>query len=283
MVALVIALAGLPALADEEKTQTEETPEGGAATTTKQEVEAVEKAEDTYPLDTCIVSDGKLGSMGDPVVYDHDGREIRFCCKGCIGAFEKDPKTYLEKMDKAIIKKQLPDYPLETCLVMGHELASEKETPVNYVYDNQLIRFCCAACIKTFEKDPDKYLKKIGEAKAKRAAKIEHEAQMKHEGHMEQKEHEGHMKHMEHEGHGHMTESKATKHAAVEPYPLSTCIVSGEELGSMGDPVTHVYEGQELKFCCAGCIGQFKEDPEKYIKQMKAAGAAAAKESQGTE
>jgi YHS domain-containing protein len=168
---------------------------------------------------------------------------------------------------------------------MGHGLAGEKETPVNYIYDNQLIRFCCAACIKTFEKDPDKYLKKLGEARAKRAAKLEHEAQMKHEGHIEQKEHEGHMKHegheghmehKEHEGHGHMTKSKATEHAAVEPYPLSTCIVSGGELGSMGEPATYVHEGQEFKFCCAGCIGAFKDDPEKYMKQLKAAGKGAA-------
>ena len=37
-----------------------------------------------YTLDTCIVSDNELGSMGDPISYNHDGQEVKFCCKPCI-------------------------------------------------------------------------------------------------------------------------------------------------------------------------------------------------------
>lgn len=57
---------------------------------------------DPYPLSTCIVSGGKLGSMGEPVMYDHEGREIRFCCKGCAKAFRKDPAKYLTKIHEAL-------------------------------------------------------------------------------------------------------------------------------------------------------------------------------------
>jgi hypothetical protein len=59
---------------------------------------------DTYPLKTCVVSGEDLGSMGDPVVVWHkvDGqpdREVRFCCKRCVGRFEADPEQYLAKLD----------------------------------------------------------------------------------------------------------------------------------------------------------------------------------------
>lgn len=51
-----------------------------------------------YPLATCIVSDEKLGEMGKPVIIDHKGRQIGFCCKSCVGDFEKDPAKYLAKL-----------------------------------------------------------------------------------------------------------------------------------------------------------------------------------------
>ena len=56
----------------------------------------------TYPLDVCVVSGQKLGSMGDPVVLIHKGREVKLCCAGCKGAFEKDPEKYLAKVDEAV-------------------------------------------------------------------------------------------------------------------------------------------------------------------------------------
>jgi YHS domain-containing protein len=57
---------------------------------------------DAYPLDTCVVSGEKLGGdMGEAVKYDHNGREVRFCCKGCIDTFRKDPDKYLNKLDEA--------------------------------------------------------------------------------------------------------------------------------------------------------------------------------------
>jgi hypothetical protein len=57
----------------------------------------------------------------------------------------------------------------------------------------------------------------------------------------------------------------------VKPYPLKTCIVSGEQLGEMGKPPTFLYKGQEMKFCCKDCLKDFKKDPEKYIKLLDAA------------
>ena len=52
-----------------------------------------------YVLKTCAVSDEKLGSMGKPVSYVHEGREIQFCCKDCIKSFKKNPAKYVKKIE----------------------------------------------------------------------------------------------------------------------------------------------------------------------------------------
>lgn len=58
-------------------------------------------------------------------------------------------------------------------------------------------------------------------------------------------------------------------------YPLKTCLVSGEELGSMGDPVEYVHEGRVLvQFCCESCIDEFEADKAKYLVKLKALPAA---------
>jgi YHS domain-containing protein len=61
------------------------------------------------------------------------------------------------------------------------------------------------------------------------------------------------------------------------PYPLKTCVVSGDELGEMGKPVEFVYTNnganQEIKFCCPMCKPQFLKDPDKYMKTIKNAEA----------
>jgi hypothetical protein len=51
-----------------------------------------------YPLDICVVSGEKLGSMGKPVVYVHECQEMKFCCKDCVEEFKKDPAKYLAKL-----------------------------------------------------------------------------------------------------------------------------------------------------------------------------------------
>lgn len=57
----------------------------------------------------------------------------------------------------------------------------------------------------------------------------------------------------------------------TQPYPLTTCVVSGSTLGSMGDPYIHYHEGREVRFCCKGCLSTFNRDPEKYLARIDAA------------
>ena len=61
-----------------------------------------------------------------------------------------------------------------------------------------------------------------------------------------------------------------TETVAAKPYPLDVCIVSGEKLGSMGEPITIVHEGQEIKFCCDSCPPKFEEDPAKFLGKLDA-------------
>lgn len=70
------------------------------------------------------------------------------------------------------------------------------------------------------------------------------------------------------------SKEKATSNAsaagsAAKPYPLDVCLVSGEKLGSMGDPTSLVHEGQEIKFCCDHCEPKFKKDPAKYLSKLE--------------
>ena len=58
-------------------------------------------ASDNYPLDVCVVSGEKLGSMGKPHVIVHDGVEVRFCCAHCLPKFEANPAEYMAKIKAA--------------------------------------------------------------------------------------------------------------------------------------------------------------------------------------
>jgi len=56
--------------------------------------------------------------------------------------------------------------------------------------------------------------------------------------------------------------------ANAKPYPLKTCLVSGEALDSMGGAVSMVVDGQEIKFCCKDCITEFNDNTEKYMAKL---------------
>lgn len=60
-----------------------------------------EKAKKPYKLDTCLVSDEKLGEMGDPFVFVHKGQEVKLCCKSCQKDFKKATAKYMKKLEKA--------------------------------------------------------------------------------------------------------------------------------------------------------------------------------------
>lgn len=57
-----------------------------------------------YPLKTCLVSDEKLGEMGDPYVFKHEGQEIKLCCKSCQKDFNKNTAKFMKKLKDEVAK-----------------------------------------------------------------------------------------------------------------------------------------------------------------------------------
>jgi YHS domain-containing protein len=114
-----------------------------------------------YPLATCPVSGEKLNAKGDPIVRQIDGREIRFCCEGCVAKFEADKETFLKKIDAEIIAQQKDSYPTEKCIDMPEDDIDPK---LDYVFDNRLVRVCCRDCVKEIQAESAKYLAVLDKA-----------------------------------------------------------------------------------------------------------------------
>lgn len=116
-----------------------------------------------YPLDTCIVSDEKLGSMGEAVTFTEGDQEVALCCESCKKDFNKDKKALLAKINAAA--KKVKPYPLTTCIVSDEKLEDDKA--VGVVVDGREYLLCCKSCIKDFKKDTAKFAKKLDAAAKK--------------------------------------------------------------------------------------------------------------------
>lgn len=64
------------------------------------------------------------------------------------------------------------------------------------------------------------------------------------------------------------TESAISPAEVITPYPLSTCLVTGEPLGSKNDDRTLFHKGREVKVCRAACQMSFKMKRDEYIAKL---------------
>jgi YHS domain-containing protein len=64
--------------------------------------------------------------------------------------------------------------------------------------------------------------------------------------------------------------AKPADKGPAKPYPLKICLVTDSDLDSMGDEVSFVYQGREIKFCCKPCEKKFLRAPEKYLAKLAA-------------
>ncbi|MCL5270314.1 MAG: hypothetical protein M1457_07150 [bacterium] len=62
--------------------------------------------------------------------------------------------------------------------------------------------------------------------------------------------------------------------AQLPSYPLATCVVSGDKLGSMGEPVNLLYRNHLVRLCCSMHVKEFKAHPDKYLAKLDAAAKA---------
>ena len=54
-------------------------------------------------------------------------------------------------------------------------------------------------------------------------------------------------------------------------YPLKKCVVSDEDLGTMGKAVKVTHEGTDVYLCCKSCTKKFTAEAAKFTAMVKAA------------
>lgn len=68
--------------------------------------------------------------------------------------------------DHGEVENKAKRYTPTTCIVSGDKLGAMGK-PVVFEYKGQEIKLCCKDCRKDFDKEPEKYLKKLEEKKKK--------------------------------------------------------------------------------------------------------------------
>jgi YHS domain-containing protein len=91
-------------------------------------------------MQVCIVT-GEEFPEGSGVKYKYLNKEVRFCCNGCVQAFEKEPAKY--------IKGGL------RCPVCDDDDGKEE---LHTTHEGVKYYFCGNGCKSKFEKDQQKYL-----------------------------------------------------------------------------------------------------------------------------
>ncbi len=177
-------------------------------------------------------------------------------------------------------------YLLDTCPVSGAKLGSMGKAVI-IEHEGREVRFCCNGCPGKFKAEPATYLTKVDEqlvamqkpyypptscpisgqklgAMGKPVEKIvRNRLVMLCCGGCEKQLNDN------------PDAALAKLDAAVieaqkADYPLTTCIVSGDKLGS-DDEVTQVVIGNRLvRLCCDGCIKSVRAEPVKYLSKLDA-------------
>ncbi len=58
-------------------------------------------------------------------------------------------------------------YPLKTCIVSDEKLGGDMGDPYVFTHEGREIKLCCKSCLKDFNKDSAKYVKKLEKAEKK--------------------------------------------------------------------------------------------------------------------
>jgi len=193
--------------------------------------------------------------------------------------------------EAAIVKAQAPSYPLATCVVSGEELGSMGD-PIDHVVSGRLVRLCCKSCVKKVDASPASFIAKIDEAvvRAQKASYPLATCPVSGEPLGDEpvdnvvgtrlvrtcckrcsapvaKEPAKYMPVVD----------KAYMDAQRPTYAAKTCPVSGEELGSMGEPVEVLYGTRLVRFCCKGCLKAYDKDPAGVVAKLDASQKGAPK------
>ena len=232
--ALVLTLAlslGVSALAHEKHQQK------AAAKPAKGKVEFLGKGDG---VTTCPVTGEEIHNKDNKATLM--GREVFFCCAGCMADAKKNPAAYLKPTHKAQLAalKAMPksaghgdhhgDHAaaqsgqkflgkgdgIETCPVTGEPVNKNLKGEAN----GQTFYVCCEGCLDTVKKNPSAYLKPAG--------------------------------------------AKATTAFLGKGDGIETCPVTGEPVNKN---LKGEANGRTFYVCCEGCLDTVKKNPDAYLKK----------------
>ncbi|MCB9851661.1 MAG: hypothetical protein H6819_01090 [Phycisphaerales bacterium] len=228
---------------------------------------------------------------------EYKGRRVGFCCPACDDKFlawddqKKDEFIAAQAVGKKGEAKEFGGdiYTLTKCVVTDEELGSMGDPPIKII-EGREVRVCCAGCFKKIEKDTKKYFDKMDKQMADDQRPhypldtciVTHEP-LKRKGKDTAYEYvfknrlyrlccKDCARKIEKDPARYSAElDAAVRSAQGKNYPLTTCPVTGEELGSMGEPVERIVANRLIRFCCSGCFKKFDAEPAKYIAKVDAA------------
>jgi YHS domain-containing protein len=128
-------------------------------------------AEKAKPINKKCPVEG--GDVDPAVTTAYKGKTIGFCCDTCPPEFKKNPAKFMAIVDKELAADKKGDAKTggekkeaelnAKCPVSG----DDADKTVTKTYKGRTIAFCCNDCVKDFDKNPEKYVKKLDEEKAK--------------------------------------------------------------------------------------------------------------------
>ncbi len=120
----------------------------------------------------CPVMGGKIDST---VYTDIQGQRVYHCCPMCSGKLKADPDTFFKK---AAAEGVLFENIQTSCPVSGEKL---QQKSIYTDYEGRRVYFCCSECREPFDKDPQKYFKRLDQTDSE--ASDEKPSSGGHDGH----------------------------------------------------------------------------------------------------
>jgi Cu(I)/Ag(I) efflux system membrane fusion protein len=113
----------------------------------------------------CPITGAKLGSMGDPVAVEVEGRKVWVCCDACTPKLKANPAKYLGKLapQSAAETREPTAAAQQICPVTGAKLGSMGD-PVLAEVEGRKVWTCCAACPPKLKANPARYLARLAPA-----------------------------------------------------------------------------------------------------------------------
>ena len=190
--------------------------------------------------------------------------------------------------DETKLKKVIPaseTYPISSCAVAGKNLGS-MGAPFVHIHEGRQVKFCCKACLPAFKKNPAKYLAKVDEKiVAQQKASYPTDKCLFSDEPLGDKSKDVVVNNRLVRVCCGGCARKLMKNPAPtlkkldeliianqgKKYPTTKCVISGEDLGSMGKPKDVIVANTLVRVCCKGCVKKVTDNPADAVKMLQKA------------